>query len=461
MEQPLEIFNTMGRRREEFTPRVPGKVLMYTCGPTVYKYAHIGNFRTYLMSDFWVRAFQYLGYEVTQAQNITDVGHLVDDADTGEDKVLESARKEGKSPEEIADFYTRAFMSDAALLRIRPPDHQPRATRYVPQMVEIVAKLIEKGHAYEAEGNVYYDVQSKPDYPKLSGNTIEQLQSGYRMEVDPLKRHPADFSLWKAAGPRRLQVWDSPWGKGFPGWHIECSAMSLSLYPGGFDIHTGGVDNIFPHHEDEIAQSEPVAGEGFCHYWVHGEFLELAGGQKMAKSAGNIIRVPELREMGYDPLAFRYLYLQARYRTKLRFNDEAMDGAQAGLQSIRQRASELPPAAGASSPEAARLEQAFQAALRDDLNLTRVPGLVQEALRADIAGGEKRTLLERWDSVLQLEMTRAEKVEVPAAVQELVARREQARAGRQWETADRLRAEIAAEGWSVEDTAGGPKLRPR
>ena len=449
----------MGRRRQAFVPRTEGRVLMYTCGPTVYKYAHIGNFRTNLMSDFWIRAFEYLGYQVTQVRNITDVGHLVADSDTGEDKVLESARAEGKTPEEISEFYTQAFLDDAALLNIRPADHSPRATEFVPMMVEHVAKLVEQGHAYEVQGNVYYDVLSKPDYPKLSGNTLEALQSGYRMEVDPLKRHPADFSLWKAAGPRRLQVWDSPWGSGYPGWHIECSAMSLHYFPDGFDVHTGGVDLVFPHHEDEIAQSEPVAGEGFVNYWIHGEFLEFRG-RKMAKSTGNILRVPDLGEMGYDPLAFRYLYLLAKYRAKQSFSDEAMDAAQAGLQSVRARASELPPAAEPSSPEAQRLEAEFQVALRDDLNLPRVPGIVQEALRADIPGGEKRALLERWDDVLQLDLTRTAEVDVPAEIEALVQRREKARAERQWEAADRLRAEIAEHGWSVEDTAGGPKLRP-
>lgn len=457
---PLEVFNTMGRQRQPFAPRTEGKVLMYTCGPTVYKYAHIGNFRTNLMSDFWIRAFEYLGYQVTQVRNITDVGHLVDDADSGEDKVAASAREEGKSPEEIAEFYTKAFLDDAALLNIRPADHSPRATEFVPAMVEHVAKLVEQGHAYEVDGNVYYDVLSKADYPKLSGNTLEALQSGYRMEVDPLKRHPADFSLWKSAGPRRLQVWDSPWGKGYPGWHIECSAMSLHYFPAGFDVHTGGVDLVFPHHEDEIAQSEPVAGEGFVRYWVHGEFLEFRG-RKMAKSTGNILRVPDLADMGYDPLAFRYLYLQAKYRAKLSFSDEAMDSAQAGLQSVRGRASELPPAADTASERARALEAEFRAALEDDLNLPRASGLLQEVLRADLPGGEKRALLERWDTVLQLDLTRPESREVPAAVQALVDRREQARADKQWEAADRLRAEIAEKGWSVEDTAGGPKLRPR
>ena len=458
----IEIFNTLGRRRQEFRPRVEGEVSMYTCGPTVYKYAHIGNFRTYLMADFWIRALEYLGHTVTQVQNITDVGHLVDDTeDTGEDKVLKSAREEGKSPEEIADFYTQAFRADGDLLRIRPADHYPRATEYVPKMIELIAALIDLEHAYQAGGNVYYDVSANPDYPKLSGNTLDQLQSGYRMEADPLKRHPADFSLWKGAGERRLQVWDSPWGKGFPGWHIECSAMSLSFFPEGFDIHTGGVDNIFPHHEDEIAQSEPVLGRPAVGYWIHGEFLEISGGQKMAKSAGNVVRVSELRDQGYDPLAFRYLYLFAKYRSKLRFNDETLGGAASGLESIRRRAAALPPAEAVSSEAARALEEQFRAALADDLNLPRVPELIQEVLRADISGGEKRALLEGWDQVLQVDLTRAgEEIEVPAEIAALVEQREQARQAKQWDVSDRLRDQIASKGWSVEDTKGGSKLRP-
>ena len=257
----IQVFNSMGREKQVFRPKSPGAVTMYTCGPTVYKYAHIGNFRTYLMSDFWIRTLEYLGHDVTQVQNITDVGHLADDSDTGEDKVLASAEAEGKTPEQIADFYTRAFMDDAALLRIRPPDRQPRATEFVPQMIDAIRRLEELGLAYSVDGNVYYDVAKRADYPKLSNNTLDQLHAGHRVDIDPRKHNSADFALWKAAGPRRLQVWESPWGLGFPGWHIECTAMSLHYFPAGFDIHTGGVDNVFPHHEDEIAQSEPILGD--------------------------------------------------------------------------------------------------------------------------------------------------------------------------------------------------------
>ena len=460
----IQVFNSLGREKQVFRPREAGKVSMYSCGPTVYKYAHIGNFRTYLMSDLWIRALEYLGLPVTQVQNITDVGHLADDSDTGEDKVLKAAQEEGKAPEDIAAFYTQAFMDDAALLRIRKPDAQPRATDYVERMIEDVVRLQEMGLAYEVDGNVYYDVAHRPDYPKLSHNTLDQLQAGYRVDVDPRKHNTADFALWKAAGPRRLQVWDSPWGPGFPGWHIECTAMSLSYFPTGFDIHTGGVDNIFPHHEDEIAQSEPLIGGRVANYWIHGEFLTGDGGRKMAKSAGNILRVSELVDLGYDPLAFRFLCLGAKYRTKLSFTEEALDGARSGLDGLRRRASRLGPATPASSEAARALQSRFEAALADDLDLPLITSLLQETIRADVADGEKRTLLEDWDRVLQVDLTTAPaqvEEEAPAEARELARQRDAARASRDWAAADALRGQLEAIGWAAEDSPEGTRLRPR
>jgi cysteinyl-tRNA synthetase len=460
----VQIFNTLGRQKEVFTPREPGKVKMYTCGPTVYKYAHIGNFRTYLMSDFWIRALEYLGYEVFQVQNITDVGHLQDDThDHGEDKVLAAARAEGKTPEEIAEFYARAFVDDGVLLHMRKPDEQPRATEFIGQMIALVAKLEELGLTYEVDGNVFYDVMKRGDYPKLSHNTLDQLQAGYRIEPDPNKRHPADFLLWKAAGPRRMQIWDSPWGHGFPGWHLECSAMSLHYFPHGFDIHTGGVDLVFPHHEDEVAQSEPVAGKQVVNYWIHGEFLQMEG-RKMAKSTGNIVRVTDLVDMGYDPLAFRFLYLGAKYRAKLSFSTEVLDGAEDALRRVRLRASQLPAAVAVESGAARDLQARFVAALADDLDLPRVAVLLQEVLPADLPGGEKRALLEDWDSVLQLDLTRGEATAtaaLPAGASELAAQRDQARAAKDFAEADRIRAQLEQMGLEVQDTPKGTRLRPR
>lgn len=460
----IQIFNTLGREKQVFHPRTPGRVLMYTCGPTVYKYSHIGNFRTYLMSDLWIRALEYLGYEVSQVQNITDVGHLADDSDTGVDKVLASAEAEGKTPEQIAEFYTSAFMDDAALLRIRLPDHQPRATDFIPQMIEAIARLEEMGLAYMVDGNVYYDVTRRADYPKLSHNTLDQLQAGYRVDIDPRKRNSADFALWKAAGPRRLQVWESPWGLGFPGWHIECTAMSLHYFPDGFDIHTGGVDNVFPHHEDEIAQSEPLIDGPVANYWIHGEFLIGDGGRKMAKSAGNILRVSELADLGYDPLAFRFLCLGARYRTKLSFTEEALDGARSGLEALRRRGSRLGPRSQPGSEAAQTMQERFEAALADDLDMPLVTSLLQELLRADLPEGEKRWLLEDWDRVLQLDITTPSaevEEEVPAKAADLARQRDAARAARDWALADALRGRLEEMGWAAEDSPDGTRLRPR
>jgi cysteinyl-tRNA synthetase len=437
---------------------------MYTCGPTVYKYAHVGNMRTYLMSDFWVRALQYLGFDVTQVENITDVGHLVGDTqDQGEDKILVSAQEEGKSPEEIAAFYTAAFMEDCELLRIRPAAAYPRATEFIEEMIELIRKLEKLGLTYEVDGNVFYDVQKRGDYPKLSNNTLDQLQAGYRIDPDPNKRHPADFLLWKAGGERRLQIWDSPWGRGFPGWHLECSAMSLKYFPDGFDIHTGGVDLVFPHHEDEIAQSEPVAGGQVVNYWIHGEFLEMSG-QKMAKSTGNIIRVVDLVEAGHDPLAFRFLCLSAKYRAKLSFSMGVLEGAERGLNSIRQRASRLAAAVVVASPGGLDLQRRFAEAVADDLDLPIVSALLQEVLRAEIPDGEKRALLEDWDRVLALDLTRSPvetDAEAPAEARALAAERDAAREAKNWASADALRAQLEELGWQVEDSAGGTRLRPR
>jgi cysteinyl-tRNA synthetase len=462
MTEPIRVVNTMGLEKQEFRPRVAGLVDMYTCGPTVYKYAHVGNFRTYLMVDFWVRAFEYLGYKVTQVLNITDVGHLLYDVEeSGEDKLLAAAAEEGKTPEEIAAHYTEAFLRERDLLRIKPADHYPRATEFIPQMIDLVSRLERQGLTYVLDGSVLYDVGKRKPYPKLSRNTLEQLQAGYRIQVDPNKRSPADFLLWKAAGPRRQQVWESPWGLGFPGWHVECSAMSLHYFPEGFDVHTGGVDLVFPHHEDEIAQSEPVAGFEVVRYWIHGEHLQMEG-RKMAKSAGNIITVTELAGMGYDPLAFRYFCMGARYRARLSFSEESMQAAQRGLEGIRQRAAALPPASPPTSAAARELESRFRAALGDDLDLPRITALIPEVLRGDIAPAEKRGLLEDWDRALQLDLTRAAaEAQVPAEVADLAARRDAARAARDWATSDRLRAEIEALGWLTEDTPQGTKLRPK
>ena len=457
MGPPIRLYNTLGRSKQELKPLRRGEVSIYTCGPTVYRYAHVGNLRTYLFADLLVRVLEYNGNQVRQVKNITDVGHLTDDSfDRGEDKMLVSARLEKKSPAEIAAYYTEAFLGDEALLNIRPAADFPRATEYVPRMVELVAMLIERGHAYEADGNVYYDISSFPAYGRLSGNTSEKLQAGTKGDPDPRKRSPLDFSLWKR-GENRLQVWDSPWGPGFPGWHIECSAMSMALLGERFDIHTGGADNVFPHHEAEIAQSEGVTGHQVVGCWLHAQLLFLSG-TRMAKSAGNFFRITELAEQGHDPLAFRYLALQAKYRAPLNFSPDGLAGAGRALAQLRERVAAW---RGGSEGPAGDFGERFWAAINDDLDLPAVMALVSELVRSDLPAGTKSALLLDWDRVLGLDLGRAapEAGELPPAAVDLLARRERARAAKDFATSDRIRAELAGQGVQVTDGPAGQSWR--
>ena len=453
----MRFFNTLGRKKEELKPLERGRVRIYSCGPTVYKYVHIGNLRTFMFADLLCRSLEYLGYEVTQVMNITDVGHLVDDTfDRGEDKMLVAARLENKSPEEIANAYTQAFLDDAAKVNIRRASRYPKATEFIPQMIEIVAALIKNGHAYEVDGTVYYDISSFPAYGHLSRNTTDQLLSGVRGEVDPRKRHPGDFTLWKSAGEHRLQLWESPWGAGFPGWHIECSAMSIALLGDRFDIHTGGSDNVFPHHEAEIAQSEAYTGHQVVGLWMHADHLLLSG-TRMAKSSGNFFRITELEAQGFDPLSFRFLALQAKYRTKLNFSQEGIAGADRALRQLRTRVSEW-----SSGPDGdgRDFDQRFRNAIADDLDLPAAMALVAELSRSDVAPGAKAALLRDWDRVLGLGLDAARtEVPLPAGAAELLEARRKAREAKDFATSDRLRKELLQLGVIVTDTPDGQRWR--
>jgi len=460
---PVRLYNTFTRTKETLVPANTGIVRMYSCGPTVYRYVHIGNLRTFMLPDLLRRTLEYLGYETEQVMNITDVGHLTDDTfDRGEDKMLVSARLEKKSPEDIAAFYTDAFMQDAASVNIRPAAHYPRASDYIPQMIELITKLIEKGHAYEIGGTVYYDIASFPAYGTLSRNTTDKLLAGARGEVDPRKHHPGDFTLWKAAGEHRLQVWPSPWGPGFPGWHIECSAMSMSLLGDRFDIHTGGADNVFPHHEAEIAQSEGVIGHRVVGCWLHGGLLLLAG-SRMAKSAGNFLRIREIEDQGFDPLAFRYLALQAKYRTKLNFSADGLAGADRTLRNLRDRLQEWSRAgdqAAGHPDEVEALEARFRSAIADDLDLPAAMALVSELTHTNIAPREKAAQLRNWDRVLGLDLDRSvPSVALPAGAAELLEARRRARDAKDFARADQLRDELAGAGVIVTDTAEGQRWK--
>jgi len=457
---PVRLYNTFSRTKDLLEPVQDGSVRIYSCGPTVYRYVHVGNLRTFMMPDLLCRSLEYLGYRTEQVMNITDVGHLTDDTfDRGEDKMLVAAQLEKKSPEEIAAHYTEAFMEDAARLNIRRPMQFPRATEYIPQMIELIAKLLETGHAYEVGGTVYFDITSFPAYGRLSRNTTEKLLAGARGEVDPRKRNPGDFTLWKAAGEHRLQVWPSPWGPGFPGWHIECSAMSMSIFGDRFDIHTGGADNVFPHHEAEIAQSECIAGHRVVSIWMHGGLLML-GGARMAKSAGNFFRVTELETQGFDPLAFRYMALQAKYRTKLSFSTDGLAGADRALRLLRERVADWSHGTGqvpTTSGEA--WDARFRTAIADDLDLPSVMALVSELSRSDAPPATKATLLGSWDRVLGLDLARAlpPPAELPAEAQRLLEARARARGERDFVTADRLRGDLARLGVAVVDTPDGQR----
>ena len=459
----VRLYNTLTRAKEELHPVSAGNVSIYSCGPTVYRYVHIGNLRTFMIPDLLCRTLEYLGHRTRQVMNITDVGHLTDDTfDRGEDKMLVSARLEKKSPEEIAAFYTQAFREDAASVNIRPAAEYPQASHYIPQMIELTTKLIEKGHAYEVDGTVYYDIASFPAYGRLSRNSPDKLLAGVRGEVDPKKRHPGDFTLWKAAGEHRLQVWPSPWGPGFPGWHIECSAMSMSLLGDRFDVHTGGADNVFPHHEAEIAQSEGVTGHRVVSCWMHGGLLLLAG-SRMAKSAGNFFRIRELEEQGFDPLAFRYLALQAKYRTKLNFSTDGLAGADRALRNIREHLIEWTRAgdvAAGEGTDGADLEKRFRSAIADDLDLPEAMALVSELTRSSVAPGVKASLLRSWDRVLGLDLERPEPSRaLPPGAAELLAAREKARAAKDFARSDQLRDELALQGVAVIDTPEGQRWR--
>jgi cysteinyl-tRNA synthetase len=452
------FYNTFTRSKQELKPLRDGMVRIYSCGPTVYRYAHVGNLRTFMLPDLLCRSLLYLGYQTEQVMNVTDVGHLTDDTfDRGEDKMLVAARLENKSTEEIAAYYTDAFMEDIRKVNIRPAAHYPHATQFIPQMLELVQKLVAQGNAYVIDGNVYFDIATFPAYGRLSRNTTDKLLTGVRGEPDPRKRHPGDFTLWKTAGEHRLQVWPSPWGEGFPGWHIECSAMSLSLLGERFDIHTGGADNVFPHHEAEIAQSEAVTGHRVVSIWMHGGLLMLSGA-RMAKSAGNFFRITELEEQGFDPLAFRYLALQAKYRSPMNFGTEGLAGADRALRQLRERVAEWSNGGDQHVPE--EWDSRFRDAIGNDLDLPAAMALVAELTRSSLRPATKASLLKRWDQVLGLDLERAtSQPALPAAASRLLEAREKARAAKDFAKSDQLRDQLAGMGVTVIDTPEGQRLK--
>jgi len=488
----LKLYNTYAKKIEEFKPIEKGKVRMYNCGPTVYDYVHIGNFRTYLMADFLRRTLEYLGYEVKQIKNITDVGHLTqDDIEAGEDKMIKAAKREKKSPYDIARFYEEAFHRDETKLNILPALKFPRATKYVSQMIEMIKTLIEKGFAYESNGSVFYNIEKFKNYGRLSGNTLENLKEGARLgEVHPDKKNPHDFALWLKADPVHLMQWDSPWSRGYPGWHIECSAMSVANLGETLDIHTGGEDNVFPHHEDEIAQSEGATGKRFVNYWVHGRHL-LVNGEKMSKSKGNFYRLSDIEKKGFNPLSFRYLCLTAHFQSRLNFTWKSLEASQNALNrlydfmrgfhspsseyfqnsAVEPQMQDLhvrfhnPEAEIAGTIEPSIFyEERLKQALENNLDTPKALSLVWEMIKSkEISYDDKKAALLKFDKVLGLDLDKVKKeeIKIPEEIEKLVKEREGVRKAKDWKKADKLRQEIETAGFIVEDTEKGAVIKKR
>ncbi|MBQ2729739.1 MAG: cysteine--tRNA ligase [Clostridia bacterium] len=471
----MKLYNTLTHQKDEFVPNVPGKVSMYTCGPTVYHFAHIGNLRTYIMEDILDRYLRYSGYEVKRVMNITDVGHLTSDADEGEDKMLKGAKREKKTVMEIAQFYTDAFFDDCKKLNIRKPEVVAPATQCIGEFIKVIKKLIEKDYAYEAGGNIYFDTSKLEQYYVFHNFEEEDLQDGVRegVEKDDNKRNKADFVLWftKSKFDDQELKWNSPWGVGYPGWHIECSCISMKHLGEYLDIHCGGIDNAFPHHTNEIAQSEAYLGHKWCNYWMHVLHLNTNSG-KMSKSSGEFLTVSLLESKGYDPLAYRYFCLQSHYRKSLVFTYENLDNAAVAYDKLLSRIAQIDPADGEIDANAFEAVKAsFVAALDNDLNTSLAVTALYDVLKADVNGATKLALIEDYDRVLCLDLiAKAQKKreenamanadpDLIAKIEALVAERTEAKKERNFARADEIRAELTAMGVVLEDTKEGTKYK--
>ncbi|MBI4990476.1 cysteine--tRNA ligase [Candidatus Gottesmanbacteria bacterium] len=477
----LRLYNTLTHKIEEFQPLNPPNVGYYSCGPTVYDFAHIGHARTYIFADVLQRVLEFNGYKVKRVMNITDVGHLTSDSDSGEDKMEKGAKREGKTVWEIAKFYTDDFFLMLDKLNIKRPEIICKATDYIKEMIDLIKKLEEKDYTYKLADGIYFDTSKLPDYGKLTGQTFEKLQktlkAGARVDVVEGKKYPTDFAMWKFTPPdvKRQMEWDSPYGRGFPGWHIECSAMAMKHLGDTIDIHTGGVDHVPIHHTNEIAQSEAATGKPFVKYWLHADHL-LVDGAKMSKSLGNYYRVKDLEEKGFSPLALRYLYLTANYRTQLNFTWESMKAAQTAYDSLKSQISDLLPRRQAGKSQIAersalseekldkinKFRDEFTQAINDDLNTAQGLSVVWKVVKSNIPSEDKYDLLLLFDEVLGLDLKNIElrvknqELRIPEEINKLVKKREEYRRQGNFKESDRVREVIAEKGYSVQDTPGGP-----
>lgn len=466
----LKLFNTLTRSKEDFIPIDGKNVLMYSCGPTVYNFQHIGNLRTFFFEDILFRVLKYNDYNVRYVMNITDVGHLVSDQDVGEDKMEKSAKQLGKSVWEIADYYTEIFKRDISLMNIFPPDVYSKATDFIQEQIDLIKCLEAKGYTYQTSDGIYFDTSKFPDYGKLAKLDISGLKEGSRIEFSQEKRNITDFALWKFSpeNEQRQMEWDSPWGRGFPGWHIECSAMSKALLGNHFDIHCGGIDHIPIHHTNEIAQSEACNGEKFVNYWLHGEFLDM-GNEKMSKSSGKFITLQTLMDKGYSPMHYRYFLLMAHYKKKLKFTYEALDAAKSGYNNLSGKILNLrknPPSEKTLlvSERMKNFENRFLDRINDDLNMPEAMSVLWDMLKdEDLNQDEKYFLALDFDRVFGfgLENLRSEINEevIPEDIQILIEKRKEAKKNKDFKSADEIRNSIREKGYDILDTKDGTQIK--
>lgn len=489
-DSPIYLYNTLTRKKDLFVPIKKGKVGMYACGPTVYFYPHLGNMRTYIFEDILKRVFIYNGYKVNHVMNITDVGHLTSDKDTGDDKIEKEAKKEGKTAWQIAEFYTKSFFDDEKYLNILKPDIVCKATDNIKEQIELIKTLEKKGFTYKTSDGIYFDTSKVPDYGKLSGQKLEDLKAGARVEMNEEKKNHTDFALWKLSvpsgahperseGSKRQMEWPSPWGIGFPGWHIECSAMSMKYLGDHFDIHCGGVDFINLHHTNEIAQTESATGKKpWVNYWMHGEFVNLSG-KKMSKSAGDFVTVENtLIEKGINPIIYRFAILSVHYRKQMEWNDEILNSAKNGLENLMRKISSLTEVRHGELGSNHNLirysvlgkgkiseewKGKFLLAINDDLNMPQAMAILNEMLKSDLSPADKLATAIDFDKVLGIDLKSAilkkSAEKIPENISKLLEERKLARENKDWKKSDELRNEIEKLGYEVKDTANGQQIK--
>ncbi len=464
MENKVYLFNTLTRKVENLIPNVDGKINMYTCGPTVYHFAHIGNLRCYIMEDILEKTLRYVGYDVKRVMNITDVGHLSSDADTGEDKMLKGAKRENKTVMEIAKFYTDAFFTDCEKLNIKRPDVVEPATNCIDNFIEMVEKLLEKGYAYVAGGNVYFDTSKLKEYYVFSSQAEQELMTAVRDDVseDSNKKNKSDFVLWftKSKFDNQELKWDSPWGVGYPGWHIECSCISMKHLGEYMDIHCGGIDNIFPHHTNEIAQSEAYLGHKWCNYWFHVHHLTEKGNQKMSKSNGEFLTVSLLEQKGYKPIVYRFFCLQSHYRKPLEFSYEVLENVGVAYEKLHKKVLELKEDGTVDEAKFAEYRAKFEEVLSNDMNTSMAITMIYDVLRDEMNDATKKALIASFDEVLSLDLTVAEEAaavdaELEAFVLAKIEERKAAKKEKDFAKADAIRAELLEKGVQIKDTREG------